>query len=436
MFSKTVVAAAVLLLVGWNAVRLDAQSGVDGYWTGRASYLGDDLPIDIVLQSAPPGLEGFFSAPALRAYRYPLRNILVTGSNLTFELVGDAGAFAFNGSIDGNSLTGSWNLFGVIADVSMARGVLPPIPYTREAITCRNGSLTLAGTLLIPNGSGPYPAVVFVHGSGSETRDASNFLADRITREGVASLTFDKRGAGASNGDWREATFTDLARDVLACVDVLKVRRDIIRNKIGLAGASQAGWIAPLAASLSPDVAFLALISGPAVPVWREGWWDAEYRMRQRGFGATDIEKARTILRLNDEVTRTGRAFGELQRLVDVQRAEAWFPALGLPEPLPPPDAPFRRFYRRILDFDPLPILQRMSIPSLWLLGDRDAEMPSEETAAILEQLKQQGKQITIRMFSGADHSLFVAGEPSQSFRWPRVVPAYIDAFTDWIKGR
>ena len=436
MFSKTVVAAAVLLLVGWSAVRLNAQSSADGYWTGRAAYQGDDLPIDIVLQSAPSGLEGFFSAPTLRAYKYPLRNVSVAGSNLTFELVGDAGAFAFKGRIEGNSLTGSWNLFGVTADVSLARGVLPPIPYMREAITCRNGSVTLAGTLLVPSGSGPYSAVVFVHGSGSETRDASNFLADRITREGVASLIFDKRGAGASSGDWREATFTDLARDVLACVEVLKVRQNIIRSKIGLAGASQAGWIAPLAASLSPDVAFLALISGPAVPVWREGWWDAEFRMLQRGFGAAEIEKAQTILRLNDEVTRSGRAFDELQKLVEAQRTEAWFPALGLPEQLPPPDAPFRRFYRRILDFDPLPILQRMSIPSLWLLGDRDAEMPSEETAAILEQLRKQGKPVTIRMFSEADHSLFVASGPSQSFRWPRVVAAYIDAFTDWIKGR
>ena len=184
-----------------------------------------------------------------------------------------------------------------------------------------------------------------------------------------------------------------------------------------LAGASQGGWIAPLAASLSTDVAFLVLISGPAVPVWREGWWDTEYRMRQRGFGAIEIEKAQAILRLNDEVTRTGRAFDELQKLVQAQRTEPWFRDLGLPEPLPPPDAPVRRFYRRIIDFDPLPILQRLTIPSLWLLGDRDAEMPSEETAAILEQLAKQGTRVTVRMFSGADQALFVAAGPSQSFR-------------------
>ena len=80
-------------------------------------------------------------------------------------------------------------------------------------------------------------------------------------------------------------------------------------------------------------------------------------------------------------------------------------------------NAQFRRFYRRIIDFDPLPVLQRIPIPTLWLLGDRDAEMPSEETAEILQRLKAQGKDVTVRTFSGADHSLFVAAEQGQSFR-------------------
>ena len=154
---------------------------------------------------------------------------------------------------------------------------------------------------------------MFVHGSGGETRAASSFAADQLARKGVAALAFDKRGAGASTGDWREADFHDLAGDVLACIQVLKARRDIVGTRIGLVGAGQAGWIAPLVASGSRDVAFMALISGPAVPVWREGWWDTEFRLRQRGFGDTAIEDARRILRLNDDVTRAGRGIEEPQ---------------------------------------------------------------------------------------------------------------------------
>ncbi len=404
-----------------------------GYWAGRASYQGDDLPVAISFETTSAGLKGVMSAPTMRAYRYPLQNISFDRSSLTFDLSGDGRTFAFKGTLEGNALKGNWNLFGVNATVSMTRGVSPSTPYTQEAVTCRNGEVTLAGTLFVPSASGAHPAVVFVHGSGPETREVSNFLADRLTREGFASLTLDKRGAGASTGDWREADFTDLANDVLACVQILKARPDINRSKIGIVGQSQAGWIAPLAAALSSDVAFMALISGPAVPVWREGWWDTEFRMRERGLLPDEIAKALAILRLNDEVTRTGQRFEDLQKSIEAVRGEAWFPALGFQQ-TPPVDAPFRRFYRRIIDFDPQAILQRMSVPSLWLFGDRDAEMPAADSAAILEELRAQGKDIAIKTFRGADHALFIAPESGQSFRWPRVFPGYVETLTDWIK--
>lgn len=409
-----------------------AQSNLVGYWVGRATYEGDDLPIELAFESTSAGVSGVLSAPTIRAYRYPLRAVALSGPQLSFDLVGDSNTFTFRGSIEGDSLTGTWNLFGVSADVATARGQVPIIPYGREPITCRNRDVSLAGTLFVPEGPGSHSAVVFVHGSGAETRDASNFLADRLARAGIAALTYDKRGAGASSGNWRDADFSDLAGDVLACIDVLKSRTDIDRSRIGLAGASQAGWVAPLAASQSSDVGFLALVSGPAVPVWREGWWDTEFRLRNSGFGEAEIERARAILRLNDEVTRTGSAsIPALTRLIESAMTEPWWPALGFRQ-VPPADAPFRQFYRRIIDFDPAPILQRLSIPSLWLLGDKDAEMPAAETATALEQLRARGKSVTVRTFVGADHSLFVV-QAGPTFRWPRLVPGYIETFTEWV---
>jgi pimeloyl-ACP methyl ester carboxylesterase len=145
-----------------------------------------------------------------------------------------------------------------------------------------------------------------------------------------------------------------------------------------------------------------------------------------------EIEKARAILRLNDEVTRTWRGIEELERSLERARSEPWFASLGITQAAPA-GAPFRRFYRTILDFDPLPLLQRMSLPSLWLFGERDAEMPSMESAAILERLRAQGKDITIRMFPEADHALFSVSDSRQGFRWPRLVPGYIETLTQWI---
>ena len=244
--------------------------------------------------------------------------------------------------------------------MSMSRGTAAPTPYTRGEVSCANGAVTLAGTLLTPASlSGRHPAVVFVHGAGAGPRQAFNFLADRLARLGIASLIFDKRGSGSSTGDWRRADFGDLAGDALACVRVLKSRRDIDANRIGLVAQSQGGWIAPLAASMSRDVEFMILISGATVTPARQGWWTTEFRLRERGFQGRDIDEALALLKMDDEVTRTGRGLAELNAAVEHAKSTEWFKAAGfhgVPEPMRP-------FYRGFMDFNPLPVLQRLSIP-------------------------------------------------------------------------
>lgn len=427
-----ILAASAVFFSGFTA---GAQNSPVGRWVGRATYEGDVLPFEIEFDRVGTGLRGTFTSPTQKAHRHPLRNVVVAASNLTFDVPSDLGNFPFTGAIRGNALTGTWRLFGVVAAVSMNRAAPITTPYGRESVTCRNGDVSLSGTLLVPNHRGPHPALVFLHGSGSETRDASSFFADLFARQGFTSLTFDKRGAGQSTGDWRQADFKTLAEDVNACVHVLTARTDIQKNKIGLIGASQAGWIAPLAASLTSDVAFIALTSGPAVPVWQEGWWGTNFRLRQSGAGPAETEKALSILRLNDEVTRTGNGVAELQKALDGARSAPWFSVLPMKEAMPA-NTPFRQFYRKIIDFDPQPILEHLTIPSLWIYGDKDAEQPAEVSAAFLESLRVRGQNVTIRIFAGADHALFVSADQSQSLRWPRLARGYVDALTTWVRSQ
>src|SRR5262249_11200724 len=137
--------------------------------------------------------------------------------------------------------------------------------YTEEAVTFSNGDVRLAGTLTVPPGPGPHPAVVFVHGSGPQTRASYAVEVDRLARHGIASLAFDKRGTGESAGDWHLADFDVLAEDVLAGVQLLRRHPRIRPDKVGLLGGSQAGWVIPLAASRCEDIAFIVLFSGGAV---------------------------------------------------------------------------------------------------------------------------------------------------------------------------
>ena len=160
----------------------------------------------------------------------------------------------------------------------------------QETITFKNGEVTLAGTLDLPAGEGPFPAMVTIHGSPPLTRnDRYNlYISDFFLQHGFAVLRYDKRGAGDSTGTYPDvgdlyddgdaslfaedstAKFDDLADDAIAAVEYLKTLDYIDPNMIGLIGFSQGGWIAPHAASKSPSVAFSVALSGTTATIGRK----------------------------------------------------------------------------------------------------------------------------------------------------------------------
>ncbi|GAG85300.1 unnamed protein product, partial [marine sediment metagenome] len=140
-----------------------------------------------------------------------------------------------------------------------------------EEVTYENkkDGVTLAGTLTMPKTGGPHPTVLLIPGSGPNDRDETIWghrvflvLADHLTRQGIAVLRADDRGVGESTGDFSAATIADLARDACAGVEYLKTRPEIDARKIGLVGHSLGANVAPLAATQSPDVAFIVLMAG------------------------------------------------------------------------------------------------------------------------------------------------------------------------------
>lgn len=256
----------------------------------------------------------------------------------------------------------------------------PPAPVD---LLLKSGDVTLAATLKFPTtGRAPFPAIVLAHGSGRITRDDMRFLVDRFLALGLAVLSYDKRGVGASTGEYVNVgtarsieVFDYLADDALAGVAALKSRKDIDARRIGLGGMSQAGWIIPLAASKSSDVAFLVILSGPAVTVGEE------------------MEYSRLA----------GADPGSIQGLSDAE------------------------IDRRMRDFqgphgyDPRPILQKLETPSIWIEGEQDRSVPMAQTFATLERARDAGRPITIVKLPGADHSLRnpVTGERPDF--WPQV---------------
>ncbi len=303
--------------------------------------------------------------------------------------------------------------------------------YRHEEVVFRNEDVSLAGTLTLPSGTGPYPAVVFIHGSGPDSRENYRFYADLFAHHGIATLIYDKRGVGASTGDWRRVHFTDLAEDAIAGVGLLKSREYINQKKIGLWGGSNGGWVAPLAALLSNDVAFVITVAGAMVPPTDLAKWRSVNYVRNAAYPDDVVQEVSKLMDLQFELVRKeGFVKGwekyeaELQRF----RNEPWFGRLAALRN--PDNGSWFLPYTASIDFDPVPVYESLNVPVLAILGESDPLVPARETAAILERLKsEKNKDITVTILAGADHNM---NRPTG----PRPVPEYTETMITWIQQR
>ncbi len=249
-------------------------------------------------------------------------------------------------------------------------GTSPP-NYEHTRVTYHRDGIELAGILWTPNNPGPHPALVLVDGSGKTTADDMEPWARRFTQWGFVCLSYDKRGVGSSGGTYIGGYDIDiprLARDALAGVQYLKTLAATDNSRIGLLGASQAGWVIPAAAAKSSDVAFMVVYSGTTVSLGEE-----DYFSRLSG----DDPFWRWIYRdlTLEEISR---------RLAEEE------PSL----------------------YDPLPDLIRLTVPGLWLYGELDRSQPTRESVEILDELiETYDKNFSYKVFKGADHSLRIDGE-------------------------
>jgi pimeloyl-ACP methyl ester carboxylesterase len=320
---------------------------------------------------------------------------------------------------------------GTPAKFTLQRVPAAPPRYKEEEVRFQNGNITLAGTLLLPVGKGPHPAVVFIHGSGPETRAASRFLADHFARRGIASLIYDKRGTGASTGNWESAGFGDLADDALAAVQFLKSRTEINHRQIGLRGQSQGGWIAPLTASRSSDVAFIIIVSGPTVPPWQQETYKVQARTRAMGLPESEVVEAVGLMKLKFEVASTGKGWEQLAAAWEKARGKKWYPLTNPLNTL----AALQEVWRREFAFDPVPVLETVTCPLLGIYGESDSNVQTKESAAILEKAlgKAGNKDFTIKIFPKADHAILVWPDPKGQSHWLRFADGYIETMTEWL---
>jgi pimeloyl-ACP methyl ester carboxylesterase len=273
----------------------------------------------------------------------------------------------------------------------------------------------IGASLILPRGEGPFPGVVFLHGSGPQPRDASRFAALSLASFGIAGIFFDKRGVGESEGSLDQVKFEDLALDGVKVGQYLQEHPKV--NKVGFWGHSQGGWIAPLAATLLPEAAFVITSAGPAVPPSREGQWDVVRRVRQAGYDVGVERHCREIIKLWHDGVREGR-WQPFDEAIKVARGLNWFDTADLSVFITRPSKDFSDNYRVTMDHDPKPILKALKVPMLALFALKDESIDSLESIDILAALGNEGLSATIITYPHYDHSMRKVGSEGRPLRF------------------
>ncbi len=299
-----------------------------------------------------------------------------------------------------------------------------------EPASFRNGRTKLAGTLISPEGRGPFPALVLAHGSGAETRNRGPLVYE-LARLGFAVLTFDKRGSGESKGDLRSATLDDLAKDVVSGVDWLQQQPRVDPKRIGLWGHSQGAWIVVLAASRSTDVAFVVAECGGGVsPIEQHLSAGSNYYRVKRRLPEEQIEEIEKFRRLKYHVA----AGLEPRKAYETELARVkslpWFAETGgkLPD----------GFWEINGAYDPVVALARLRQPVLFLLADHDSSTPTEATRRVLETTLAKSGHLdhSIIVIPNASHELFEVSRLAFDDDIPaavRLAPGYTSALRAWL---
>ena len=415
-----------------------------GDWQGKLNTGAISLRIVFHIKADSAGkLTATMDSPDQSAYGLPVGDVTITDKAVKFDLPAVNGLLTGTLDDSGKVITGRWEQGGASLPITLTLSDTPivpvkrpqtpegPFPYTEKYITFPSMAkgITLAGTLTVPKGPGPFPAAVFVSGSGGQDRDETmlghkpfHVLADQLARLGIATLRYDDRGVGLSNGDQALGTSKDFANDAEGAHRFLKTAANIKRTKIGFIGHSEGGLIAPMVASRNPDVAFVVMLAGPGVPGKDVILKQSEAIMKAMKASPAEIKKSRDsqlkMFAAVEAVVRKNPSNPDPKKLVAALKKEtdALITALPPAERIEAQknramvDAQVQQFatpwFRYFLNYDPRTALRNVKVPVLVMNGDKDLQVIASQNVPEVEKALRAGgnKRVTVRLMRGLNH--------------------------------
>jgi hypothetical protein len=468
---KNIIAFAIILcMVSISAISQQStdKKTIAGSWLGTLSSNGVNLRLVFNLKlNDKDSLVASMDSPDQGAKNIPMGQVILKDKSLIIKAPMLAGEY--NGTITGDStIDGTWTQRGAKYDINLKKlnkpltvsrpqEPKPPFPYTSEDVTFTNEkfNIKLAGTLTIPAGDGPFPVAILITGSGTQNRNEELMghkpflvIADYLSRNGIAVLRYDDRGAGKSQGNPVTSNTEDLSTDAQAAFNFLKNHVKINPEAIGLIGHSEGGLIAPIVAASNPEVAFIVSLAGPGVTGERIILRQSEDIGRLSGVKEEDIKKS---------VETNKKLYAVLRKEKDNKKAEtkilAIYKEILEKEKMSEEDTEkgvnqlkgtfgenTYTWFRYFIMTDPSVYWKKVDCPVLALNGAKDVQVSASENLPAIEKALKSGgnKNVKTIKFEGLNH-LFQhckTGLPSEySVIEETFSPEVMKIIADWISA-
>ncbi len=418
-----------------------ARGALDGIWKGPLQVPGGSLEVIYRFVKLTGG--DYFGTLDVPLQKVSHLEVQVTQHGDTVQLYTPAAGSRFTGVLaaGGRQLVGAWQQPGFSVPMTLVFAPAPAVtaataksvrltpPYREEEVAFGANGPRLAGTLTVPAGAGPFPAVVLVSDTGAQDRNGTvggyaplGQLADYLTRRGVAVLRFDDRGVGQSQGAPEPATAAELVADVQAGLTFLRNRPEADQARLGVVGHGEGGTVALLAATQPQPPAFVVALAAAGLP-------GRELMLQQQG------NTLRQLGTPEDQVVATVKRqqamFDVIRQTPDNAQAQAVV-AKMLRENNAADAAAAQRsaaemtsaHYRYFLDFNPADKLKAVTCPVLLLNGTADGFVTANANLNALQKGLTGSRGLTVKALPGVNHQFqpefaqwpIVSGQPKPTF--------------------
>jgi pimeloyl-ACP methyl ester carboxylesterase len=462
----------LIAIVVLCAITTANAQDIAGRWQGFINAGGTNIRLIFnITKNADNSYTTTFDSPDQNAFGIKCNRTTLVKDSLTTAL--DAANISYKGLWDGkDNITGFYKQGPGQVPINLKRAELvrpqtpkPPFNYYTEDVEYDNADKTLhyGATFTRPNGSGKFPAVIIITGSGTQDRDGTLFghklywvLADYLTKNGIAVLRVDDRGAGKSTigPDGTNVTSETFSHDVETSLNYLETRGDVNKKHLGLIGHSEGGMIAPMVAVRRKDVSFIVLWGAPASGGAKINTEQAGWALRQRG---VDSVSAQAYMNLNDQVlplfkTSTNKEdlhkniYPVLDKWLNTQ-SKTTLDGLSLTNDTATRQAltgmytnlyttPWLRFF---FTYDPATDLSKVTCPVLAINGEKDVQVNAKANLDAVKTIltKSGNKDFEVKELPGLNHLLQDAktGNVSEYEEIEETMsPQALNIISTWIK--